>query len=77
MSPRRTIALLAGSAVLLASYGGSYGYARAAHLLVRESSACDPDRIVPGAGAGPAVGVVFAPLAEVEEVYWCIRWAWL
>jgi hypothetical protein len=67
-----TAGILVGSAALLA-YSGAYGWARAAHLLVRESPLCDPDRIVPGAGAPPAVRWVFAPLIALENGYWLAR----
>jgi hypothetical protein len=74
-TPRLLAAVLAGLAAL-GAYGGCYVGARAAHLLVRESPMCDPDRIVPGAGASPAVRVVFAPLVAAETAYWHIREAW-
>jgi hypothetical protein len=69
------MAAVAASALWL-SYSGAYMWARATHLLVRESPMCDRDRIVPGAGAKPSVKVVFAPRVAVEDAYWLFRGAW-
>lgn len=69
----RLAAAVLFAASLALAYGGAYAAARAGHLLVRSSPLCDPDRIVPGAGATPAVRVVFAPLIALEETYWLAR----
>lgn len=73
----RRVALLVAGAVALLADGGAYGVARATHLLVRESPLCDPDHIRPGAGASPALRVVFAPLIALEDGIRQAREAWL
>jgi hypothetical protein len=73
---RARIAVLIAAALFL-GYSGAYGRARASHLLVRQSPMCDPDRVVPGAGASPSLRVIFAPLIAVENTCWLVRSAWL